>query len=52
MASTDRGLASLSDWLVRIRIGLLAIGWSAFVVKLEITSSLDGEAMFDASLRV
>lgn len=29
-------------------IGGLAIGWSAFIVMLEITSSLDG--MFDASL--
>ncbi len=33
-----------------IGIGLLANGWSASVVKLGITSSLDVGAMFDASL--
>ena len=33
-----------------IGIGLLANGWSASVVKLGITSSLDGGAMFDTSL--
>ena len=32
------------------RIGCLATGWSAPVVKLGITSSLDGGVMFDASI--
>ena len=46
----------MSDWLVTstmelgLEIDLLSTGSSASVVKLEITSSLDGKAMFDNNL--
>ncbi len=56
MALTDRSWVALSPWLVSlamelgIEISLSATGWSASVVKLGITASLDGGAMFDAIL--
>ncbi len=48
----------LSDWLIssamelEINIGMFVGGWSVFVMKLRITSSLNDIARFDIGLHV